>query len=577
MPPQVQALLGNRRILIAGGVLVIVVVVVLAIMFGSMNKPKAPGQEKLEPAQLQLASVDSMGRAIEIQALMAQQNIRILRESGDGGRVTLRFTEDATQEDWDRAHIALVRSGLMDRNIGLESFDQGDLMATREEKRIKLYRAIQGELSRLIRKMDGIDDASVSLSIPEETIFRKDQTPISASVQVSVPNGQRLSRDDVRAIINLMVGAVQGLDPSRVALTDTNGNTYNSMLGGHPELEDKIEEQDEYMRHKVSAQLDRLVGAGHYVVTVSTFLRQAPRETMVQTYDPAQSAVSHKQAFSETMRSQMADAGIVGGPASVNIPPGLDVPPVAIDDVDTASKAYVREAAELNYANARTQYVESSPAGTVEDISIAVTIDERHMPDMMTEELQLLLASAASPKVEPDKVSIVTSDFNAVTGGDSGSATDTVNLGSSGGMVPTGNASEGPALWVWVAGGLGGLLLLLILVAILGRMMGGGGSGDDQHTHELYRHLEDTQQQLEELRELNVQQQQQLQQTQQLMVRQAQQQQQQPRQQAQPAGVAAGTNDPNALEATLDELWQGGVPDDEQLSSGLRNWVDQGQ
>ena len=50
----------------------------------------------------------------------------------------------------DRALLAIVKSGLMDQNVGLEIFDKGDFTSTKEDKRIRLIRAVNGELSRLI-------------------------------------------------------------------------------------------------------------------------------------------------------------------------------------------------------------------------------------------------------------------------------------------------------------------------------------------------------------------------------------------------------------------------------------------
>ena len=41
------------------------------------------------------------------------------------------------------------------------------------------------------------------------------------------------------------------------------------------EMLQKIEENDKYMTAKVNQQLDRLIGQGNYIATVSTFLRQA--------------------------------------------------------------------------------------------------------------------------------------------------------------------------------------------------------------------------------------------------------------------------------------------------------------
>lgn len=39
---------------------------------------------------------------------------------------------------------------------------------------------------------------------------------------------------------------------------------------------DMVEKNDRYMKEKIQAQLDRLIGKGNYVVTVSTYLREVP-------------------------------------------------------------------------------------------------------------------------------------------------------------------------------------------------------------------------------------------------------------------------------------------------------------
>ena len=55
------------------------------------------------------------------------------------------------------------------------------------------------------------------------------------------------------------------------------------------------------MQKKVAAQLDRLVGKGNYVVTVSTFLTQAPVEKTSIIYDPASKTAVNEQNFSENL------------------------------------------------------------------------------------------------------------------------------------------------------------------------------------------------------------------------------------------------------------------------------------
>lgn len=490
MPPQLQALMQNKRMLaIIGGGLLLLLVVLLLVTQPWAEKTVDLGKQPLEGEfQTQLAEVDSIGKAIEVQALMAREGIRMDLQPGDGGKVKLLFQKGATLEDRDRALITLVQSGLMDKNIGLESFDKGDLTASREEKRIKLVRAQQGELSRLIRKIDPIIDASVALSIPEQTIFRSEMKPMSASVQVTLPSADRLTKEKVRAIINLMVGSIQGLDAHHVSLTDTNGNTYNTVLDVGSELNDKLEEQDQYMKQKVASQLDRLVGAGHYVVTVSTLLRESPKEMMVQTFDPNQSAVTTKQNFAERLNANSGKSGLPGGPVSSYVPPGVDV---SASGSASAQRGYSRTGTEVSYANGKTQWIETSVPGMIEDISIAVTIDQEHFPAMSLPILQKLLANAASPKVNPENVTVVETDM------------EKPSL-----ITKTENAlirDEKDLSWMLWAGGA--VIFVFILVFLMAMMRGGNKPAPAADNEQLIRN----QQEIQQLRDFAAQQQAQIQ------------------------------------------------------------------
>ena len=158
----------------------------------------------------------------------------------------------------------------MDEHKGLELFDKGDFTATKDDKKIRLVRAINGELSRLIRKIPPIENAQVFVSIPEQTFFAQNQKPITATVQLTMPSGERLDNMKIKAISNLLLGAVHGLQADNISITDTNGNVYNSIIGASDDAIAKIEENDKYMQAKVSAQLDKLVQKGNYVETVTT-------------------------------------------------------------------------------------------------------------------------------------------------------------------------------------------------------------------------------------------------------------------------------------------------------------------
>ena len=407
-----KELLNNKNFLIgalAVGVVIFALLITVAVVT-SVNASKGGGQvvkEKVIKTPLDLLTTDNLGKAIEIQALLAREGITVERKV-DGTKSTL-FLPKYTKSQRDRALLAIVKSGLMDQNVGLEMFDKGDFTSTKEDKKIRLVRAIDGELARLIRKIPPIQNASVFVSIPEQTMFSSQQKPVTATVQLDMPSGEKLDAFKVKAITNLLIGSVSGLTSENVAITDTNGNVYNSIMSPSDEQEERMRENDKYMQQKVNVQLDRLVGKGNYTATVSTFLKQAPTEKFTTWYDPNSKTAMNEQTFHEGLGDQTADSNRNTNAVSVYLPNGL--PGGGADS--TQNRNYSRTAKEVQYGVSKIQTNEYSNSGTIEDISIAVTLDKAALPpDISIEELKELIARAASPKARPENVSIAFNDSN---------------------------------------------------------------------------------------------------------------------------------------------------------------------
>lgn len=408
-------ILANKPLLY-GIIGAIVLVLTLALTIGIVSSTKSnsggakPVEEKVIKEDLDLLTTDNLGKAIEIQALLAREGINAKRKI-DGTKSTI-YLDNYTQTQRDRALLAIVKSGLMDQNVGLEIFDKGDFTSTKEDKRIRLSRAINGELSRLIRKIPPIENASVFISIPEQSMFANMQKPITATVQITIPSGTKLDQIKVKAISNLLLGSVAGLTADNISITDTNGNVYTSIMNAEDEMLERIEENDKYMQQKVNAQLDRLIGKGNYVATVSTFLRQAPAEKYSITYNPNQKAAITEQVFSEGLgdRSQGSASG-PAGPVSVYLPNNIPSGVIGSEGNSSQNRNYARTAAERQYGVSKTQVNEYMKPGLIEEISIAVTLEKASVPtDTTVEELKELIASAASPKVKPESVTIAFSD-----------------------------------------------------------------------------------------------------------------------------------------------------------------------
>ncbi len=397
-------------------VLVFAVSITIGIVSSSSHSgEKNPVNEKVIKEPLELLTTDNLGKAIEIQALLAREGIDASRKV-DGTKSTL-YLKEYTQTQRDRALLAIVKSGLMDQNIGLEIFDKGDFTSTKEDKRIRLVRAINGELARLIRKIPPIENASVFISIPEQSMFTSMQKPITATVQVTIPVTSDPNKEDkldhmkVKAITNLLLGSVNGLSADNISITDTNGNVYSSIIDSADEIIERSKENDKYMQQKINAQLDKLIGKGNYVATVSTSLRQSPIEKSSINYDPDKKTSVSEQTFVEGLGDSSKDSNRnPGGAVSISVPNVLQQ---NLGSVGTSSqnRNYERSARETQYGVSKTQINEYTKAGAIEEISVAVTIDKKALPPETTlDELKDLIAGAAGPKVTPEKVTIAFSD-----------------------------------------------------------------------------------------------------------------------------------------------------------------------
>lgn len=410
-----QKLLENK-IRLASIVGSVVLLLVLFLVFGTvLSNSKTDGEAvdvSSEPLKedVNLLTTDNLGKALEIQAMLAKHGIVVSR-AVDGTKSVLILKSKnctpaagkCTTEKRDLALMLIVESGLYDQNVGLEVFDKGDFTSTKEDKRIRLVRAMNGELSRLIKRIDGIENASVFISIPEQTMFSSMQKPVTATVQLTVAVGQTLNMGTIKAVSNLLLGSVSGLKSENISITDTNGHVYSSLVDAQSEMIERLQQQDKYMQEKVQAQLNRLIGSGKYVATVSTFLKQAPVERFTIEYDPNRKTAVNEQTFSEGLGDQTQDVNKNTNAVSVYLPNGL---PAGSSD-SSQNRSYSRTAKETQFGVTKVQTNEYMSPGVLEEISIAVTLEKDALPVELTlEELKELVAHAASPKASPDNVTI---------------------------------------------------------------------------------------------------------------------------------------------------------------------------
>lgn len=74
-------------------------------------------------------------------------------------------------------------------------------------------------------------------------MFTSMQKPVTATVQITLAkDATKLDQLKVKAITNLLLGSVTGLTAENIAITDTNGNTYHSIMDAEDEMLQRLEE-----------------------------------------------------------------------------------------------------------------------------------------------------------------------------------------------------------------------------------------------------------------------------------------------------------------------------------------------
>jgi flagellar M-ring protein FliF len=117
------------------------------------------------------------------------------------------------------ANLALAGAGIGTTSVvGYEIFDNQSFTTSDFQQQIGYQRAIQGELTRAIMAMEGIDYASVQLGMPADRLFTEDQQAVTAGILVE---GDRISEGTVEAIVQLASSSVPGLTAEEVTVTDT--------------------------------------------------------------------------------------------------------------------------------------------------------------------------------------------------------------------------------------------------------------------------------------------------------------------------------------------------------------------
>ncbi len=298
--------------------------------------------------------------------------------------------------DVARARLVMAQEGLPKGGVvGLEIVGQGGIGTTDFERRVNYLRGLQGELTRTIKEIEGVEDARVHIVLPKESVFVSQSRPASAAVFVKLKPYAELKPDQVLGVINLVSHAVEGLEPENVTVIDVSGRIL-SAAGGLSQSGEAGTWSDLEVKHAfeknlqedIQSLLEQVLGPGNVVTKVTAQLNFDRRVIDRNLFEPAADGAGILISMQE-LREEFQGTGV-----------GLPVGPPGDGEIftyqaagETGESSYSRTETTRNYeVNVITEHMVVAP-GKVERLSVAVVVNAE-LTEEKRQAIERVVASA---------------------------------------------------------------------------------------------------------------------------------------------------------------------------------------
>ena len=287
-------------------------------------------------------------------------------------------------------------SGAGTGSAGYELLDKNSFGQTQGQERMKMQRAIEGELTTTIQSLESVKAARVHLALPQLNGFFREQQKPSASVVLTLHPGRTLERSQIAGIVRVVSGSVPELAARAVSVVDSTGallsapNDDEAAQGlDTQQLQYRREVEGSHLK-RVLALLEPVVGRDNVRASVSAEIDFSQVMQTAEAYRPNQGADTpvavREQRSEESTQPGNALAGGVPGALS-NQPPTPATAPVtgpaqALQAAGGGSAgAAARREAATRYEVDKTVTVTKNATGTVRRLSAAVVVNHRSTID----------------------------------------------------------------------------------------------------------------------------------------------------------------------------------------------------
>ena len=299
--------------------------------------------------------------------------------------------------------------------------DQNKLGTSQFVENARYLRALESDLARTIRSIQGISSAKVHIAIPQHNIFADENTKPTASIIVQTTPGYEGDKEKIRAIVQLVAASVPELDPKHIAITDQYGHDLSSSITQESILnQEQLSYQtnmQRYFEKRIQNLLTPIIGENKASINVNADIDFTQKEEAHEEYDPQQSVVRSEQNMVENSSSSSSIAGVPGALSNTA--------PNSSNGGNSAGGNQNRNETVKNYEVGKSMRYVRASTPKVNSISVAVVLDNEEVFDEATKKIidtpipkekleqitALIKSTIGYNKARGDSVTVINSAF----------------------------------------------------------------------------------------------------------------------------------------------------------------------
>ncbi len=287
-----------------------------------------------------------------------------LKVSLGAENIPTRMTDGKLEVPSDRADDAraiAAKDGQTHIGAGMEDFRVANLGVSSFGEQVNYHHALEGELARTITALGPINHARVHLTFGKHSVFKDQEIAPTASVQLHVRGGQRLTTEQVRGVRQLVANSVEGLKPEAVTLVDATG----PLESGPPTAADRTAEIERGATTRVRALLEQVVGPNKVLVVTTADVDYRKITQTEDLFDKDREATRSETRNIESPNAATQASGVAGTQGNLQGGGGPTAPGAANQKLQETK----------NYEVSHTVRQTTNPESTLQRLHLAVVVD----------------------------------------------------------------------------------------------------------------------------------------------------------------------------------------------------------